>query len=178
MKVIRDLEISASEFFNGLLDKVIDDINTNTDKEVKKEDLKKGFKLVCRGENIAQRMTFEIIDYQQDKVYKAKRKAVNGTVSVHYIVKPNDKGGINVTFEQIFPEENKKQGALMKGFSETIYLGRMTDSLYDIQKTVLLSKEERKEQKNFLMPSFWSDINKEIKKKQKIKRLKEAEKNK
>lgn len=171
MKVIRDLEISASEFFNALLDNVIDDIVTNTGKEVSKENLKKGFKFVHRGENIGQRITFEIVDYQQDKVYKAKRKSINGTVSVYYVVKPNDKGGITVTFEQNFPEETKKQGTLMKGFSETIYLGRMTDSLYEIQKKVLLSKEGRKEQKNFLMPSFWSDINKEIKRNKKRKQL-------
>lgn len=171
MKVIRDLEISASEFFNALLDNVIDDIVTNTGKEVAKENLKKGFKFVYRGENIGQHITFEIVDYQQDKVYKAKRKSINGTVSVYYVAKPNDKGGITVTFEQTFPEESKKQGTLMKGFSETIYLGRMTDSLYDIQKKVLLSKEGRKEQKNFLMPSFWSDINKEIKRNKKRKQL-------
>lgn len=147
MKVNRDLEITAEEFFDGLFQEIVDDITKNSSKSVSKNDIKKGFKFVYRGDQESvMRVTFEVIDYQENHYYKSKRSSVNGNVTVIYTVNPTDKG-INVEFEQILPNENQKQGKLMKAYTELIYLGRMTDHLYNIQKKILFKKEGREEVK-------------------------------
>lgn len=154
MKVNRNLEITAEEFFDVLFQQVIDDVHKKTSKELKKSDFKKGFKFIDRGDEKTPRSSFEVIDYQPYTYYKAKRSSINGTTTVTYRVKPVDKG-INVEFEQISTELTSGKG-LFGTFSETVYLGRMTDHLYNIQKKILFEKEGMEEVNPFRpkMPKF------------------------
>lgn len=149
MKVNRDLEITAQEFFDGLFQQVIDDIEKESSKVISKNEIKKGFKYIYRGnDKDVMRVTYEVLDYQNNTYYKAKRSSVNGTVTVSYKVKPTEKG-INVEFEQNFPMSNQTQKGLFKNFSDAVYLGRMTDHLYNIQKKIIFEKEGMKEVKPF-----------------------------
>lgn len=159
MKITRNLEITASEFFDGLTQSVVDDIAKSCKKEIAKEDIKKGFKFVHRGEGAYSKITFEVVDYQENEYYKAKRSSINGTVTVIYTVKPNEKG-ICVTLEQIINQPNqKKLGKLMQKIFDAVYLGRMSDNLYGIQKRVLNQKEGIVE-KNPMQPFVPKKFNK------------------
>lgn len=141
MKITRDLEITASEFFDGLIQGVVDDIAKSCKKEIAKEEIKKGFKFVHQGEGVYSKITFEVVDYQEEKYYKSKRSSINGSVSVAYTVKPSDKG-ISVTLEQIITQPTqRKPGKLMQKISDMLYLGRMSDNLYGIQKYALNKRE-------------------------------------
>ena len=139
MKVNRDLEITKEEFFDTLLQDIADDITKNGNKPIKKKDLKKGFAYIYgadKSQNL--QIKFEVIDYIENTFYSSRRTSVNGTTSVSYSVTETDKG-INVVFEQISPQTNKKN-IVSRLFTETLYLGRMTDHLYDIQKKVLVKQ--------------------------------------
>lgn len=141
MEIIRNLELTANEFFDCLFQDTIDDIVKNSKKELKKDNIKKGYKFVYQGEDAYSRITFEVVDYQENTYYKVKRSSINGTVIVSYNVVPTDKG-ISVTLNQTLLKNGKE--VVFKGLfgklSEAIYLGRMSDNLYNIQKKVYNAK--------------------------------------
>lgn len=140
MKINRNLKITEKEFMDTLLEEVAKSILEQTKKEILVSELKKGYKLVFRQKNdFVQRISFEVLDYKPYTYYASKRTSVNGTVSVYYTVTPTEEG-INVVLEQEFPR-NKKTKKLFQMFSDIIYLGRMSDHLFDIQKKVIQKKE-------------------------------------
>ncbi len=140
MKVIRNLEISAKDFFDELFSEVIKDMKENTDKNIQVSDFKKGFKYVFRSQEGVQRTTYEILDYEECRYFKAKRSSINATVIVSYQIVPSD-SGIKVTFEQESSQIQTNKKGLFNSFSNTLYLGRMTDHLYNIQKNVINRRE-------------------------------------
>lgn len=142
MKVIRNLEITAEEFFNAVFDELIEDIEKADKKKFERTDFKKGFQYVRCAEDAYSRVDFEIVDYQEGSFYKCKRTSINGTTSLSYEVTPIEKG-ISVTFiQEIVPRvEGKKPNKLLALFSEANNLGRMTDKLYAIARRVTNEKE-------------------------------------
>lgn len=142
MKINRTLHITNEEFFNTLLDNVIKDINKSTNKKIKMSDLKKGFKFTSSSSsNRLLDTSFEITSFERNSFYAAKQTSVNGTRFVSYKITP-DQDGINVEFEQILPFSEKKHFRLFQCFSEAIFLGRMSDHLFEIQKQVLKKQED------------------------------------
>lgn len=148
MKVIRNLEINANEFFDELFSEILKDMKENTDKNIQVSDFKKGFKYVSKNQENIQRTTYEILDYEENRYYKAKRSSINGTVTVSYQIESND-SGIKVTFEQESSQIQSNKKGLFSSFSNTLYLGRMTDHLYNIQKNVINRKEGIESTKTF-----------------------------
>ena len=142
MEITRNLEITASEFFDCLFQNTVDEIAKESEKEISKDSIKKGFKFVHQGEDKYSRITLEVVDYEKDTFYKAKRISYGATVIVSYKVVPNEKG-ITVTLTQDVLQAGKPMQ--YKGFlgkmSESFYLGRMSDNLYGIQKKVINTKE-------------------------------------
>ncbi len=142
MKVIRNLQITPTEFFNTVFDELIEQIQKTDKCTFSRSDFKKGFKYVHGAEDMYARVDFEIVDYQEESFYKCLRTSVNGTTTISYEVVPNETG-ITVTFEQEIKnrKEGKKPPKLFALFSEINTLGRMTDKLYSIQNLVLNEKE-------------------------------------
>lgn len=138
MKVIRDLEITASEFFGVVFAELAAEVKANGGDAVAPEAMTTGFTQVYRPEDPALKVTFEIVEYQEDKLYKAARTSAAGTSTMVYEVSPKE-GGITVAFTFDNGEPQKK-GFLAK-FSEAVYLSRMADKLYNIQRTVINEKE-------------------------------------
>ncbi|MCI5774702.1 MAG: DUF3284 domain-containing protein [Erysipelotrichaceae bacterium] len=137
MKVDRNLKIQNYQFFDSLIQGVIIDIEKNTNKKILKSDLKKGFKFNNKNkQNPLLNSTFEIIDFIPNELYSAKQTTVNGTRFISFKI-TTIKDGINVEFQQSLPKSNKKQLKLFSLFSETIYLGRMTDFLYNIERQIV-----------------------------------------
>lgn len=149
MKVIRNLQITPTEFFNTVFDELIEEIEKTDKRTFSRSDFKKGFKYVHCAEDMYARVDFEIVDYQEESFYKCLRTSVNGTSTLSYEVVSNETG-ITVTFEQDIKnrEEGKKPPKLFALFSEANALGRMTDKLYAIQNRVLNAKEGFVEQKS------------------------------
>ena len=154
MEITRNLEITASEFFDCLFQNTIDDIAKEYKKEVSKESIKKGFKFVHQGESPYSRVTYEVVDYQENTYYKAKRTSTGGTIVVSYKVDPIETG-IAVTLNQQIIQAGKpvEYKGLFGKFTEMLYLGRMSDNLYNIQKKVINIKEGNVEPK-MIKPLF------------------------
>lgn len=154
MKVIRNLEITATEFFNAVFDELIEEIEKTDKKKFERTDFKTGFQYVHSAEDVYSRVEFEIVDYQEGSFYKCKRTSINGTTTISYEVVPIETG-ITVTFiqEAADQKETKKAAKLFSLFGEANALGRMTDKLYSIQRRVINEKEgfvERKSNNPFI----------------------------
>ena len=145
MNVTRDLQITASEFFGVVFAELAAEIKAAGYDAVEPEALTAGFTQVYAPENPALKATFEIVEYQEDKLYKAVRTSAGGTTTLTYEVTPKDEGiTVSFTYENSAP---KKKG-LFSAFSDAIFLGRMTDKLYGIQRTVINEKEGFEEHKS------------------------------
>ena len=138
MKVIRDLEITASEFFGAVFAELAAEIKANSGDIVGPEAMTTGFTQVYRPEDPALKVVFKIVEYREEKLYKAVRTSAGATSSLTYEVTPKE-GGITVTFTFDNGEPPKK-GFLAK-FSEAIYYSRMADKLYNYQRVVINEKE-------------------------------------
>lgn len=141
MKVIRNLEISASEFFGVVLEELAAEIKNLSGNDCAPADLHQGYIYIHNPDNVATKVVFEIAEYQEDKLYKAVRSSAEGDLTIIYDVVPNDKGiTVTFTYENTTPAGRTKKG-LFGAFSQMIFLSRMTDKLFDIQQTVINRKE-------------------------------------
>ena len=141
MKVIRDLEISASEFFGVVLEEQAAEIKSLSGNECTSADLQQGYTYIHNPDDVATKVVFEIVEYQEDKLYKGVRSSAEGDLTLVYEVVPNDKGiTVTFTYENTTPAGQQKKG-IFGLFTQTIFLSRMTDKLYDIQRTVINRKE-------------------------------------
>ena len=135
MKLIRTLEITSDDFFDQLERELIE-IAAKSNKHIGIKDIKKGLKYTSHDDNKYSRIEVTLLEYERGRVYKSRIKSLDDTITLTYRIEPDPKG-IKVTFEQrVQSFENKKQNRLMRGWSEAIYLSRMSDTLYDIQKHV------------------------------------------
>jgi hypothetical protein len=141
MKVTRNLEISSREFFETVFLNLAQEIRTTDKTEVNIGDFRTGYRYVHNPENPALRVSFEIVEYQEEKLYKAVRTAAEGDLTMIYEVVPNDNGiTVSFTYENTTPAGKSKKG-LFGAFSQIIFLSRMTDKLYDIQRTIINRRE-------------------------------------
>jgi len=149
MKVIRNLEITAEEFFNAVFDELIEQIEKTDKKKFERSDFKKGFQYVHCAEDAYKRADFEIVDYQEGNFYKCTRKTINGISSLSYEVTPTETGiCVAFTQENTLRKEDKKKNKIFALISEVNSLGRMTDKLYDLQRRVINEKEGFVERKS------------------------------
>lgn len=141
MKVIRNLEISASEFFGVVLDELAAEIRSLSGTECTAADLHEGYTYIHNPDDVSTKVVFEIVEYQEEKLYKAVRTAAEGDLTIIYEVVPCDNGiTVSFTYENTTPAGKAKKG-LFGAFSQIIFLSRMTDKLYDIQRTIINRKE-------------------------------------
>ena len=141
MKVIRNLEITAGEFFSVVLEELAAEIKSMSGTDCATADLREGFVYVHKPDDAAMKVVFEIVEYQEEKLYKAVRSAAEGDLSITYEVVPNEKGiTVTFTYENTTPAGKAKKG-IFGAFSQIVFLSRMTDRLFDIQRTVINRKE-------------------------------------
>lgn len=140
MKVTRNLEISSREFFETVFLNLAQEIRTTDKTEVSIGDFRTGYHYVHNPENPALRVSFEIVEYQEEKLYKAVRVSNNATTTICYEVTPIDTGiTVDFTYESS-ADANKKKG-FFHGFTEIIMLSRMTDTLYNFQKDAITRRD-------------------------------------
>ena len=141
MKVIRNLEISASEFFGVVLEELAAEIKSMSGTECTSADLHEGYTYIHNPEDVATKVVFQIVEYREEKLYKAVRTSAEGDLTVIYDVTPNDQGiTVSFTYENTTPAGRPKKG-LFGAFSQIIFLSRMTDKLFDIQRTIINRRE-------------------------------------
>lgn len=141
MKVTRNLEISGREFFETMFLNLAEELRTTVKADVCVEDFRTGYTYVYHPENPALKVSFEIVEYQEDRLYKAVRTSANGTTTVCYVVTPTENGiSVEFTYENSADQAKKKKG-FFGGLTEIIMLSRLTDALYAIQKDALTRRD-------------------------------------
>ena len=146
MKVTRNLEISSREFFETVFLNLAQEIRSTEKVEVNIQDFRTGYRYIHNPENAALRVSFEIVEYQEEKLYKAVRISNNGTTTVCYEAVPTDTG-ISVTFTYESSADAGRKKGFFHGYTEIIMLSRMTDALYNFQKDALTRRDGYVERK-------------------------------
>ena len=157
MKVIRNLQITATEFFDAVFDEIIQEIEGLDKTKISKDSLKTGFHYVHTGKTAYDKVEFKIVEYQEEQFYKCVRSSIRGITTLSYeVVSKED--GITVTFihDTDIPGAQAKKKGLSTFFTEGYMLGRMTDKLYSYQNKVMDKKEGyiTKEYGNPLIPTI------------------------
>lgn len=137
MKITRTLKVTSDAFYDYLEAQISKDILNNTSLQSPSVKIEKGLKYTINKNDIHTRKEFKVLEYIRGKAYKAQIKTISDTVTITYETEEIEEG-LRVTLHQVVKSfEEKKQIRIMKAFSELIYLGRMSDTLYDIQKQIL-----------------------------------------
>jgi hypothetical protein len=141
MKLTRILKITETDFYDFLENDLLSNIYQCMSKELSAEDIKKGLKYSKYDYDAQTRIDISILEYKRGEFYKSEIKSFLDTITISYETEVVD-DGLKVTFNQhIESFEKEKHNKLMRMFSEAVYYGRMTDTLYDIQKKIANIKE-------------------------------------
>ena len=141
MKLTRTLKVSEAEFYDYLECELLTTIYQCSAKELSANDIKKGLNYSKNEDNTNARIDVTILEYQRGSVYKANIKSLTDNIILSYETKvEND--GLTVVFHQYIDSfERKKHNRFMHFFSEGVYLGRMSDMIYGIQKKIITQRE-------------------------------------
>lgn len=142
MKIIRTLDITSDEFYDYLEQELLAIANKDRTGKVayKPSDIRPGFKATRRTKEEHSAIDLIITDYVRGSCYKAKTRSIAETIEMAYITKPSgDK--LEVTFEQeMLHYGQKKMNRFLRGFSDAIYLSRMSNALYDMQTAIVKAR--------------------------------------
>ncbi|MGG7059023.1 DUF3284 domain-containing protein [Clostridium tertium] len=137
MKLTRILKITEKEFYDFLETDLLSNIRQCTGKELSVKDIKKGLKYSKHEEDALTRIDVSILDYERGSIYKSITKSLADTITISFETEVVD-DGLKIIFNQHLENfESKKQNKVLRMFSEAVYYGRMTDTLYDLQKKII-----------------------------------------
>jgi hypothetical protein len=141
MKLTRILKINEKDFYDFLENDLLSNIYQCSSKELSVEDIKKGLKYSKYDNDAHTRIDITILEYKRGEFYKSQIKSLMDTITIFYETEVVDQG-LKIIFNQnIESFEKEKHNKLMRMFSEAVYYGRMTDTLYDIQKKITNLRE-------------------------------------
>lgn len=136
MKLMRTLEVSEQAFYDYLEQDLIKQVEAMNHQTLSALDIKEGLSYRIIDEKTNAQTEITILDYQRGHLYQTRVSNEVDTIDLRYETRPNKKG-IEVTFEQhIESYETQKHWKAAKMFHELIYLGRMSDTLFDMQTKI------------------------------------------
>ena len=142
MKLTRILKITEKEFYDFLENDLLFNIFQCTNQKLSVNDVKKGLKYTKNNDDALARIDISILDYKRGSFYKSEVKSMADTITIFFETEIVDTG-LKVILNQYFESfESAKHSKFMRLFSEGVYYGRMTDTLYDIQKKIIKNREE------------------------------------
>ncbi|MCM8711887.1 DUF3284 domain-containing protein [Clostridium sp. SYSU_GA19001] len=141
MKLTRILKVTEKDFYDFLEKDLLSNIYQCTGKELSEKDIKKGLIYSKFDNDALTRIDVCILDYKRGSFFKSQIKSVIDTITISFETETAD-DGLKVIFNQhIQSFENQKHSKFMKLFSEAVYYGRMSNTLYDIQKKIVNSSK-------------------------------------
>lgn len=144
MKLTRILKITEKEFYDFLENDLLSNIYQCTGEELSANDIKKGLKYAKQDKDALTRTDISILDYKRGAVYRSEVKSIADTITISFETEVV-KDGLKIVFNQCIKSfDEKKHNKLMKMFSEAVYYGRMTDTLYGIEEKISKSRVESK----------------------------------
>lgn len=143
MKISRTLSITTDEFFDYLENQLLKIANDNLDKEQEaytNTDIQEGFRIIQNRDTAVNKVELLINKYKKGELYEATASSITDSYRMSYQITPKD-DTILVDYEQVnlnnFQAESK--GFFAK-LGEALYLSRMSNSLYDVERAVLKAR--------------------------------------
>jgi hypothetical protein len=145
MKIIRTLQITSDEFYDYLERNLLALANKNRNGKpvYTSADIMSGFHFSYGAEEAPYKTELTVVEYRRNHHYKATTVSISEKLEISYDTKAVDKG-LEVVYEQNIPQQSantKKSNKLLRGFSEALFLSRMSNSLYDIQTEVMRNRK-------------------------------------
>lgn len=138
MKLIRTLAVSEREFYTYLEQEMLADYVEGG--AVPK--LEKGAVFHNGQTDPYAKASLRILDYQPGKLYHAQLSTFSDEIKLSYRTRVIDDQHLEVIYQQELGSLAKqKRHPILSWFSDGVYLGRMTDHLYDIQKKIQAKRE-------------------------------------
>ncbi len=101
MKLEMHLKVDAQSFFDCLVESIVYDINTSSNKQVKPKDLKVGFtykkKMKTKTKAMAD-VKVKFTEFEPPFRYAAEFKAKEDITTSSYVISPADDGGIDIVY--------------------------------------------------------------------------------
>ena len=142
MRITRDLKITADEFFEQVEEGVLLQIARATGQQADPSALRAGYRYIEDADDPHHRTETEIVEYASGLRYATHIVRPGDDITMSYEVEPARNGdGITVTYRQEMASFNARKRGFMKGFSEAVFLGRMSEALYKIQDAALDRRE-------------------------------------
>lgn len=145
MKLIRTLQVSEQEFYDYFEQDLITNMDRWMHQKISAKDIKKGMSYRKQDEKSNAQTVVTVIGYERGSYYSLRLQTMVDSIELTYHTEPDEKG-IKIIFEQhIESFETKKQKKLMRMFSEGVYFGRMSDTLYDMQAKIIKLREQQEQ---------------------------------
>ncbi|AVW10088.1 DUF3284 domain-containing protein [Lactiplantibacillus paraplantarum] len=137
MQIIRTLNVTSTEFYNWLEKQLLAEIQTATGQVLAATSIKKGLTYTKSTTKSAAQLKIMIDDYQRGIKYQMTAISPLDTVTVTYLT--TAKGAqTTVTFlEEIDSYQPQRHHWLLRTFSQTLLLGRMSDNLLQLEQQII-----------------------------------------
>lgn len=139
MKITRTFLITQDEFYDHLGCNLIELYHSITRINITAKDIKKGLTFSKNEDDPYTRIDLTLLAYKRGEIYKMSIVSMSYTVETTYVSKPTT-DGLTITYIQT-PSIQTHQNIFMRTFSEIIYLGKMSQTLYDIQKKIMCKRD-------------------------------------
>lgn len=145
MKLIRILEVSEQEFYDYFEQDLITNMEQWMHQKISAKDIRKGLSYCKQDEKSNAQTVVTVMGYERGSYYSLRIQTMVDSIELTYHTKPDEKG-IRIIFEQYIESfEKMKHKKLMRMFSEGVYFGRMSDTLYDMQAKIIKLREQQEQ---------------------------------
>ncbi|WP_412989554.1 DUF3284 domain-containing protein [Pediococcus siamensis] len=142
MKLIRTIDVSSEEFYDYLESQLLKDIKVSTGHLLTPKNIKGGLIYKKRPKKTQGVLTIKIDDYQRGYKYQVTSKSPLEQVTVIYTTESISERQTKVTLiENISSYNPNKHHLFIRWFSEASFLGRMSDTVFGIEKGILDQRE-------------------------------------
>lgn len=136
MKITRTLNVSLDDFYSHLEEELVSKCHQHDHDSITTHNVKKGLKYIINHDDIYKKTTITVLEYVRNEFYKVQITSMSDMITISYKTEISPKGIEVVFIQDIASFSNKKQSNVMRLFSEAVYYGRMSDTLFDIQKKI------------------------------------------
>lgn len=137
MKIIRTIKVTETQFYDYLEQQLLDDIKNSSKKQITISDIKKGLKYTKEDKDSKLITEISIQQYVRGECYRFKVTYMSDSTTIEYRTKSTDEGLQISMSQRIQSFEEKSHNKISRAFHEAIYLSRMGNAIYDIEKSIL-----------------------------------------
>lgn len=137
MKIIRTIKVTETQFYDYLEKNLLEDIQNSRKKQISISDIKKGLKYTKEDKDSKLITEISIQHYVRGECYRFKVTYMSDSTTIEYRTSPTDEGLQLTMTQHIQSFEEKTHNKISQALHEAIYLSRMSNAIYDIEKSIL-----------------------------------------